>query len=457
MLPGAGNALGALELTSDGRTLVTGDSRGNVLFLDAATGRPTGRRYTALSGITALRFSPDGRFLAVAGEGFVDLLDARTHEYLRRLFAGPQTASLLGTLVFSPDSRVLAADVIRTEPRLAAVVVRWNTRTGNRLGPPHQVDREPEAALVGYMAGGARLVTSSSAEDATVIRDATTLRPVRRLRGGAARTALSPDGRVAALGGADGSVRLLELRTGVLRVATDRHDAAVTDLRFTPDSRTLLTAGGDGRLVAWNVAELGASTRSPAMRVRCPASRSRRTAGPRTAPGRMPRSSPGTWLVIAGSTGSSPRPHAALRSSPRSCAVRRPTEFGPEGVAVPLAGLAVATTRDGGTFVVPDGAGYVDVFDGRTLTRTASSPNRSRAAGRCGCARSERSYGGGNHHGRSPALRRPAQPATARAAPAPVRPRRRGRSRSAATAGGSPPAAAPSPRCACGTSAVARS
>ena len=38
-------------------------------------------------------------------------------------------------------------------------------------------------------------------------------------------------------------MRILDLHTGVLRVAADRHDGAVTDLRFTPDARTLLTAG----------------------------------------------------------------------------------------------------------------------------------------------------------------------------------------------------------------------
>ena len=256
VLPGAGNPLDALELTADGRTLVAGDSRGNVLFLDAATGRPSERRYTALAltGITALKFSPDGRFLAVAGKRFVDILDARTHTYLRRLFPADKTTSLL-TIAFSPDSRVLAAYVNPPQPRLGVDLVRWDTGTGRPLGPPQKVDRAREPALVGYIAGGARLVTSSADEDETVIRDAITLQPVRRLPGGATRTALSPDGRFVALGAADGSVRLLDLHTGDLREATDRHDAAITDLRFTPDSRMLLTAGGDGRLIAWNVAD----------------------------------------------------------------------------------------------------------------------------------------------------------------------------------------------------------
>jgi WD40 repeat protein/DNA-binding SARP family transcriptional activator len=374
VLPGTGSPLGALELTSDGRTLVAGDSRGIVRFLDAASGRPSGRRYTTLSGITALKLSPDGKVLAVVAGGFVDLVDARTHDYLRRLFPEPQPAVLPGTVAFSPDSRVLAADVIRTEPRLDAVVMRWDTRTGARLGPRFQVDREPDAALVGYIAGGARLVTSSSAQDATVIRDAATLQPVRRLRGGGARTALSPDGRIVALGGANGSVRLLDLRTGVLRVATDRHDAAVTDLRFTPDSRTLLTAGGDGRLVAWNVAD--------ARRIDTFAGHASAVSRVTIAPdGRTAFSAGQDATLIAWDLAGTRRLDRLFSAPPRGpqvfpAVVRgpRPTEFAPEGVSVPLAGLAVATTRDGRTFVVPDGAGYVDVFDGRTLARTRRLP-----------------------------------------------------------------------------------
>ena len=127
--------------------------------------------------------------------------------------------------------------------------MRWDVGTGRRLGPPRQVSRAPVPALVGFTARGAELVTSSAAGDATVIRDVATLRPVRRLRGGGAPSALSPDGRVVAFGAADGSVDLLDLHTGILRVAADRHTGPVTDLRFAPDSRTLLTAGGDGRLI----------------------------------------------------------------------------------------------------------------------------------------------------------------------------------------------------------------
>jgi WD40 repeat protein/DNA-binding SARP family transcriptional activator len=377
VMPGAGNPLTALDLSPDGLTLAAGDARGNLLFFDAAKRRRAGRPYKALSAISAVRFSPDGTLLAVATDEFVDILDARTHKYRTRLVAEPPSTSMLvnvptvlGDVGFSPDSRVLAADGVRNERRRrSAAIVRWDARTGRRLGRPQPLARTPDAALVGFIARGAQVVTSSAADHATVIRDAATLRPLRRLQGGGTRSALSPDGRIVGLGAADGSVRLLDLQTGSLRVATDRHDGAVTDLRFTRDSRTLLTAGTDGRLYEWNVAE--------ARRIETFTGHAGTVSRVTIAPDGHSAYSAGrdgtviAWDLPPG-TRRLDRPFSA---PPRTAMVfptdvrgTSPTGFAPRGIPVPVAGLAVAATRDGGSFAVPDDAGYADVFDSRTLT-----------------------------------------------------------------------------------------
>jgi WD40 repeat protein len=382
VMPGVGNPLDALDLSPDGRTLAAGDNRGNVLFLDGATGRWAGRPYKALGAISAVRFSPDATLLAVATDEFVDILDARTHRaYRSGLVVAPPTAQIavnipwvLGTIAFSPDSRVLAADVIHNEPgRRSADIVRWDLRTERRPGR-QQVARTPEPALVGYTARGARLVTSSAADNTTVIRDAASLRPMRRLRGGGTRSALSPDGRVVALGAADGSVRLLDLRTGKLRVASGRHDAAVTDLRFTPDSRTVLTTGGDGRVDEWNVAD--------ARRIETFTGHAGNVSQVAIAPdGRTAYSAGQDGTVIAWDLVGKRRLDQPFRAPPRSAmdfpeGVRgtSPTVLAPRGIVVPVAGLAVAATPDGGSFAVPDDAGYVDVFDSRTPTQADRIP-----------------------------------------------------------------------------------
>ena len=251
-------------------------------------------------------------------------------------------------------------------------------------GGSSQRDRSPptpEGTLVGLIASGAQVVTSSAPADVTVIRDAATLQPLRRLRGGDTRGVLSPNGRLVAFGAADGSVRILDLHTGVLRTTADRHDGAVTDLRFTPDARTLLTAGADGRLIEWNVTD--------AQRIETFTGHAGSVSQIAIAPdGRTAYTAGEDGTVIAWDLAGDKRLGRPFTAPPRSATVfpgsgNGPTNFDPAGTTVPVAGFAVASTPDGRDFAVPDDAGYVDVFDSRTLTRTARipvSPGRQVAA-----------------------------------------------------------------------------
>jgi WD40 repeat protein/DNA-binding SARP family transcriptional activator len=389
VIRGDGNPLTGLDLSPDGGTLAAGDHRGNVVFFDAATGHRLAAPYSALRGISVVRFSPDGKLVALAEGDSVDLLDARTHKSKTRLLAGPPNSTgesdnpwVLGAITFSPNSRVLAADVIHNQPHRSGLdIVRWDVRTGRRLEPARQIAPMPEGTLVGLIASGTQVVTSSAPADVTVIRDAATLQPLRRLRGGDTRGVLSPNGRLVAFGAADGSVRILDLHTGVLRTTADRHDGAVTDLRFTPDARTLLTAGADGRLIEWNVTDgqrietFTGHAGSVSQIAITPDGRTAYTAGE-------------DGMVIAWDLAGDKRLGRPFTAPPRSATVfpgsgNGPTNFDPAGTTPPVAGFAVATTPDGRGFAVPDDAGYVDVFDSRTLTRTARvpvSPGRQVAA-----------------------------------------------------------------------------
>jgi WD40 repeat protein/DNA-binding SARP family transcriptional activator len=386
VISGDGNPLTALDLSPDGRTLAAGDSRGNVVFFDAASGRRIAAPYQALRAISAVRFSPDGKLVALVEGDVVELLDARTHQSKTPLLAGPVSASevdnpwVLGAIAFSPNSRVLAAEVNHNQPhRTSADIVRWDVRTARRLEPPRQIAPAPEATLVGLIASGAQVVTSSASADVTIIRDAATLRPLRRLRGGDIRGVLSPNGRLVAFGGVDGAVRILDLHTGVLRTAADRHDGVVTDLHFTPDARRLLTAGADGRLIEWNVAD--------AQRVETFTGHAGSVSQIAIAPdGSTAYTAGEDGTVIAWDLAGDKRLGRPFTSPPRSATVFPGSGNSPNSGragTTPVAGFAVAPTPDGRGFAVPDDAGYVDVFDSRTLKRTARlpvSPGRQVAA-----------------------------------------------------------------------------
>jgi WD40 repeat protein len=66
-------------------------------------------------------------------------------------------------------------------------------------------------------------------------------------------TALSEDGHTLAVGGEDGTVTLLDLRTGHERVLAGRHDATVQGVAFSPDGSTLVSSGDDAAVNVWDL------------------------------------------------------------------------------------------------------------------------------------------------------------------------------------------------------------
>ena len=88
---------------------------------------------------------------------------------------------------------------------------------------------------------------------ATYLVDAATLRVRRRIAVGGSAAGLSPDGQRAALGGVDGSVAIVDLRTGERRPLAGRHEDRVRAVAFSADGRTLATTAGDGRVLVWDV------------------------------------------------------------------------------------------------------------------------------------------------------------------------------------------------------------
>jgi WD40 repeat protein/DNA-binding SARP family transcriptional activator len=263
VLRGDGDPMNTVALSPDGRTVAAGSTAGEVFLFDARTRRRVASaepvRNAGWEGILDLAFSPDGSRLAVAHGGAegsgVAVLDVRSRRVVTRATLPPNRS--VSGLAYSAGGRALETTVFSYEGT-PALYTRFDARTGHRLLGPVRINRGGRAPMMAT-SDGRRLVTAGQRR--TTVRDAASLRVLRSFPVGTGSDspdatipyALSGDDRTVAIGGADGSVRLLDLRTGELSKASGRHGAPVNSAQFTPDGRTLVTTGDDGDVILWDV------------------------------------------------------------------------------------------------------------------------------------------------------------------------------------------------------------
>ncbi len=263
-LPGIPESrLWTVAVSPDRRLVAVGGELGTVWVFDAARRRLLGAPYPLREGgVQALEFSPDGSTLAVGGvesevKAVLDLIDPHTGARKRRIVLPPyaSNAVYVEAVVFLPGGRDLLVqqDHWDSLDAPASELTRVNARTGAVEGGPLRVGRQASGARLSATADGRRVLLTVPREDATYAIDSRRLRVLRRYPVGGISGAVSPDGRLVALGSGAGGVRLLDSGSGRVRRLRGRHDASVEVMSFTPDGRTLLSSGADGKVIAWDV------------------------------------------------------------------------------------------------------------------------------------------------------------------------------------------------------------
>ena len=278
----------AAALSPDGKTFVATTGVG-LEFFDPETLKLR-RRVAVRAGRLAL--SPDGKWIATAGEGQVSVWEAESGDS-ETDFTGLK--EWVGGLAFAPDSNLLAASVqnvihvfgIKEDKELRTFTIdhaigalafspdgKLLATGSDSLGGAsihdattgEEIARTAESTdvlCIGFTADGKTLITGSeetngasvsfwAVPSAKLIRRIPMTESVRCF-------ALSPDGaRVAVactgVGNVGGkSLGIWDVATGAKVLTLPGHSAYVSGLAFAKDGRSLITASADGTAIIWDV------------------------------------------------------------------------------------------------------------------------------------------------------------------------------------------------------------
>ncbi len=219
-----------MALTTDGASLMVGDTAGNaVFFLDPQTGEV--QRRATISDPYQLQFSPDGKWLTVAGlaRNQIDIYDAGTLTLAHRIPA----SSMPSHINYAPDSSVAYVSLQGTDSLMAIDVrsgtVLWKTLVGKTPAGVLWLDGK---ILVGIM--GADYVAVVNPATGAVERKVETAK-------GAHNLFVSPDGRTLYVcNRVDGSISTLDPKTLAVR-GRIAMPGGPDDMDFAPDGKIWVT------------------------------------------------------------------------------------------------------------------------------------------------------------------------------------------------------------------------
>jgi WD40 repeat protein len=236
-----------------------------------------------VSPVASVKFSPDGKLLAVGGYQEVRLIDSAGGKALATLSGH---ADYVRSLAFSPDGKMLAAaggppqrggeikiwDVSSVAAGFSSVsaALKGAATTANAALPTLPGQAQGAATLLKTLVGhkdciysvawspDGKLLASGSYDKMVKLWDVATGQEVKNLQDhidAVFAVAFSPDGKHLASGSQDRSVKIWDIASGQrLYTLSDATDG-LTSMAYSPSGKQIAAAGYDKTIYVWQVGE----------------------------------------------------------------------------------------------------------------------------------------------------------------------------------------------------------
>ena len=202
-----------------------------------------------VSPVTAAKFSPDGKLLAVGGYGQVRLIDPASGNIIATLSGH---ANYVRSIAFSPDGKLLAA--AGGSPQLEGEIKIWELQSRQVLKT--LIGHKDCIYSIAWSPDG-KLIASGSYDKMVKLWDVAAGKEVNNLQDhidAVFAVAFSPDGKLLASASQDRTVKIWNVATGKrLYTMSDALDG-LTGIAFSPSGDQVAAAGYDKTIYVWQLA-----------------------------------------------------------------------------------------------------------------------------------------------------------------------------------------------------------
>lgn len=264
--------LPAWAMLADGTFLVEGTIVGQEKIpnfvsgrINPATGQFQIRQQHRPLQFTAMQPSPDGKWMAVRAAEWTFENNQRKQQPASLLLLDLQTGQTVRTLATSLETGTPCVLVFSQTGKRLAVLERWKLRVFDTdTGDEVPLAGEWRSTRFWFLDDGrilARRESNGSVVGVDLDTQAEAFRwnPAEGQTGTASAVQLSPDGKLAAVGGQRGDLTIRHPRTGAVLHRLQPFEIPVAAIGFSPDGTTLAAADEQRRLIAWKLGEFGAS------------------------------------------------------------------------------------------------------------------------------------------------------------------------------------------------------